>query len=359
MPQHRHKTRPSKLGTSQSIFFKHLEKRDNFIANRSSPFYSPIKISPQNTLLAVCFFLLISSAYAINTQNQMQSNTNLKKLPFKEPDEEQKQLIVQEVCMRKNPTSNKPTEFALGVNLLGELIPLSCVLMDETRCQEERSLYESFEPRFDAVGAIRKKQDKIYTTWKTTTLDQMIPLVDVLDENDSYSFRHIMHMVFNLKHEHLLANEAKKSTEGNCAEHARMALMDLIKRKQTHHLNLKIQLVSLTSKTTDGHEFLLLDSNMPDGIIKNDKAALNQFWSTAEGMICDPWNHGTLVDLKDDKTNLYGSFTNWDSINIKTYHVNFNGFAQLPLEHQQFICKQLSKMNLGLEPENLCTSLKI
>lgn len=153
---------------------------------------------------------------------------------------------------------------------------------------------------------------------------------------------------------------------GVCIEHTAIAILKLLRAKQEHQLDIVITYIHLQGVNPNGqvrtHAFSLIEkgSNRNAGYkiitIENNAEQVADYMREkmeAGAIVCDPWNAGTFGRLEDDITSVYKSFF-WKTLSAGVASVHFDGFKKLSDKLQLFICKELTELQLMIEPPSDC-----
>lgn len=321
-------------------------------------------------LKGLLFLILLTSAYAINAADKMNPSIDAPR----NKESEAKQQKIYEICSStKFATYNKPN-ITIDYNR-GKLIPRVCAENEfeykidsacERECEKQKHTLAQFraditklKSDFLKLEEIRNKVDMEYKKWRPEAQKEMVKIQKDLSLKQQNIFNGIMQSIINLSGKYYLAIYMREYKGGNCDEHSSNSLEQLLNFKMTYGLKMRIQVVHLDkSKPTSpyrDHEYILIDSDVPDVNIKQDVNKVGHFLdSMKKGKICDPWNKGYFADLASDNNGLYRSDAQWDELTIKTISLNFADFDKLTKTAQRFICKQLSQIGLSVEPKEKC-----
>ncbi len=321
-------------------------------------------------LTGLFFLILLTSAYAINPADKLthpiESNTNKKPKFFKQDAYEQ-------ICTRTEfVTYNKPN-ITIDYSKEGELLPQACIITNSKytinnffECEKQKNILARFKvdgPKRKANALnLNKVRHRIHVEtekWLTEASEKAISIQENLSPKQLHDFNVVMQKVTYLKDHYYSAIYMRQYNGGNCGEHLADSLEKLLNFKITHGLEMKIQMVHLSTRTPAApygdHAYLLLDSDVPDVIIQNDAQKVGYFLnSIKKGHVCDQWNTGYFADLASDNNGLYRSYAQWDQLKIETISLDFTHFNQLPVTAQRFVCEQLSQMGLSIEPKEQC-----
>ncbi len=323
-------------------------------------------------LKGLLFLILLTSAHAINAANKM--NPSINDTPNKESESIQQKIY--EICSSVTfATYNKPN-ITIDYNR-GELIPRACAehefkykMDDACECEKQKNTLRQFraditkrKADFLKLDKIREKVNAEYKKWRPEAQKEIAKIQKDHSLKQQTIFNGIIQNIIHLSGNYYLAIYMREYKGGNCGEHSSDSLEKLLNFKMTHGLKMRIQLVSLgKSKPTSpyrDHEYILIDSDVPDVNIQQDVKKVGHFLdSMKKGRICDQWNKGYFADLASDNNGLYRSDAQWDELTIKTISLNFAEFDKLTKTAQRFICKQLSQIGLSVEPKEKCGIFK-
>lgn len=344
---------PQRQEESQNTIFSYLH----------IPSLSPTQLT------SLFFLILLTSTYAINAASEI--NPSIKDTPNKK-SKSFKQDSYEEICTSTEfVTTNKPN-ITIDYDR-GELIPRACAVnnlkytIDSLfECEKQKNILAQFKidtPKRKTnslkLDGTRGKTGVEHEKWLRASQEKAVAIRENLNLKQRYNFDVIMQGVTYLQGNYYSAIYMRKYNGGNCGEHLSDSLEKLLNFKMTYGLEMKIQVVHLGTSTPtapyNDHAYLLLDSDVPDVIIRDDAKKVGCFLdSIKKGQICDQWNSGYFADLASDNNGLYRSYAQWDRLKIETISLDFAHFDKLTITAQRFICEQLSQIGLSVEPKERC-----
>jgi hypothetical protein len=317
--------------------------------------------------MALFFLMSISAAYAAKVSEQFPRSTTLKddhkKLIDGPPDD-------REDCEERSlAIFNKP-DIRLGAKE-GKLIPVSCLDGDRISCLNDQKLMSSFvvdAPKMNAVYAeIRKKN----TEWQAS----IEPTVDKISARlRSDEIKDIFHLwvreVSVFKGAYHSVQSAYDASGGTCDNHKDLALIKIFSQAIKFGFEVKVQVVFVYTNETqtsfktnfkarhplNGHTYLLINSEVEDVIIKNNREAVAKYLDLVNmksGRVHDTWNKNCRK-TNADKSGFYQKAAHWDTIYIQAVSLDFASLKKLPITAQRFLCKELASAGLPVELNQTC-----
>lgn len=265
-----------------------------------------------------------------------------------------KEQIYHQVCTDKSKSSYNKPNISVGF-FASDIYPKSCLTKKDEICLMEFNELKQFNHNPEHLK-VRQTSEQLALKWKAGQNYHFTTIVNSLNTNKQKKlFADYFSSICILKLYYYAAETANKWSGGFCNEHASLSLMKLLQLKLQYRLNMKIQTISVSnyqsqSRYLRDHIYLLLDSNIEDVEIINDKILVKKtFDKITTGKICDSWNKGYYVNFTQDDSGLYDDNAQWNTLRIETFNLKFAHFDELTVTAQRFICKILDEMNLGIE----------
>jgi hypothetical protein len=315
------------------------------------------------------FLLLIGGAYTLEVSSDLAKKPLVDKKIKPERSREEKEekialrsQVYQKVCTdRSKQTYNKPNvTVSLFKGSFVHFVPTACVGEDKLDCALRYLPPERLMANLDKSDRLRGQISQHVEEWRHSIKGEveMIYTIRHTSQEEKIAFYNVMQTISDLKYFYTSSVFSRQSNGGVCDEHFHVAFIDILSQKIKYGLEMKLQLVQLSTEASYSHAYLLLDSDAQDVDIQKDpKRVKNTLDQIKHGKICDPWNHGHYTDILTDDNNLYKSDDSllWDNLFIKSYSLNLAEFKKLSIPARAFICKQLEEMGLDVEPKGQCS----
>lgn len=373
-PKHHNKTQHTKNdGKNNIMFINQKRKEQAFVSQeptkkqaQNAEFLQLVLSLPrsvtdsltQQQLIGLGLVFLVGGAYAIeHAPNCAQVSPE-----FSDRKTLIKEKIVRDICAdTSKATYNKP-KFALG-SQAGKLIPKSCIDGPSNDCAEHNRLFDEFKYDQNLIDELRNETTNQFNAWRKFADLSMANAYRSQSKEANEIFTKLYNSLVQFKYYYSTSHFAHQKQGGHCGEHTYSAMTQLFQQKIQYELEIKIQLVAVTASTSlesiRDHGYLLIDSNIEDVNIKDDKDLVDMTLAKiTKGKICDPWNQGYYADFHSDESGFYKNEAGWNYLYVKTYSLNFANFNKLSFDAQRFICHELSLMGLDVEPQSACRLFK-
>jgi len=316
------------------------------------------------TIMIIC---IIGGAHGLDVAKKINTNSpnkpqNKKTLSIAE-QQAQKEKSYREICGNKSfKTLNKANVTLITKN--GDIMPVDCPRGD-TNCEKETKDYNNGIVDSVLATKLLNARDNVKREvykWDQSIAQTLLPISNTLSQQQQNYLQSILDTLYQFKRAHLMSVQFAHLKGGYCGEFTDYNIKQLLKHKLKYGLELKIAEVVLGGHPTDtrfgNHAFLLIDSNINNNIEIEDKTATMEFLNSVTGIICDTWNQGLLIDYATNINDLYKSDGGWQSVRVFIHSLNFEGFHDLPIQAQNIICGELTKIGLTVEPNDACGLFK-
>jgi hypothetical protein len=347
---------------------RRLEAKHVVVPSKSRHHYFSYKNQSMSWKGVACLGLLAVAAVAATHQNSNEEETTSKAIKNANAEKAKADAAV---CKDSRlPTGNKPN-VTLGAKD-GIVTPKSCVQNQRSQeCNNERNQCVTYTKsdsrvvRGKVIGNARTIMDGLFNDWDEQIIKPFTKMVvKVLNANEIILYKELLQEMATIKYRILQGDIATDINDGFCDEHTAIALKKLINNNLKFGLNARIQVVEHKGIANEnnfitGHTYILVDSDIADVAIKNDKDKVaKHLQSMTKGKICDPWNKGTYADYTKDKSGFYDKSAGWLSVKIKTVSLNLEKLKQLPSDIQKFFCEEYKKMGVYIKQKKLCRQFK-
>ncbi|PJE13402.1 hypothetical protein [Legionella sp.] len=361
--------RPIKQGRKLNCTTPCLRKKPQNKKPRNKGFYglglSLVNVLTPKQWMALFFLMSISGAYAIKVNEQLSQSTTVKddnKKPIKGS------LNDKEDCEESSlATFNKP-DIRLGARE-GKLIPASCLEGNNATCLIDQKTMSSFEidvPKMNAVYAQILKKNTKWQASITLTLKKIS--ATIISEEIKDIFHSWIREVTIFKSAYHSIQSAYAAGGGTCDNHKDLALIKIFSQAIKFGLEVKVQVVIVFTDETqtsfktnigknhplNGHTYLLIDSEIEDVMIKNDRAAVAKYLDAIKsGRIHDTWNKNCR-EINSETSGFYHDAAYWDTLYIQSVTLDFEGLKKLPIAAQRLLCQELASAGLPVELNQTC-----
>lgn len=183
-----------------------------------------------------------------------------------------------------------------------------------------------------------------------------------LSENDTWN-KNIEKEIKKLKYDTFLSHSQDIYFQGivrtlkNMKAFLHPSLKTFLQMEIENNANIYLKTMNTSSGLVENNIQLVVDSNIPEIEIQNNKLAVNLFMrknlnSTGE---CLTFPTVKRFPLRDMLQYLMKNHSDWHSLSINTWFlINLNNLTQLPLSHQKFVCQQLKDLEFELNYNTAC-----
>lgn len=363
--------RPVKHGRKLNSAAPNLQKKSQ---NRKRPpkgFYGlglrfVNQLTPKQWM-ALFFLMSISAAYATKVSESLPQSKTVKndpKILIDSPPDDREDCEESSLAI-----FNKP-DIRLGAKE-GKLIPASCLDGDQITCLTDQKLMSSFVvdvPKMNAVYAQILKKNAEWRASVESTLKKISARISSAEIKDIFHLW--IREVSVFKSAYHSVQSAYNAGGGTCDNHKDLSLIKIFSQAIKFGLEVKVQVVIVYTNETqtsfktnirnehplNGHTYLLINSEIEDVIIKNDRAAVAKYLDlarTKSGRFHDTWNKNCRK-ISEDKSGFYQDAAHWDTIYIQSVTLDFESLKKLPVVAQRFLCQELASAGLPVEFNQSC-----